>query len=162
MPVLEMHEDYVEWSGWQATYDEACQILDALRDILDTGHALMAGEVLGESIWLLHRASRLGHRHFNDNYRGWDDDMAVGAIHFMPFLEAIYWLKRIAYNGWISLDIFPYREDPDLVVTGSIAYLKRLDEIVDEIGLDTITELLRQNDGALTLRVINRHVLGTK
>jgi xylose isomerase len=129
---------------------------------LDTGHALMAGEVLGESIWLLHRAQRLGHFHFNDNYRGWDDDMVVGAVHFMPFLEAIYWLKRIAYSGWISLDIFPYREDPDLVVTESIAYLKRLDEIVDEIGLDAITELLRKNDGALTLRAINQHVLGTK
>jgi hypothetical protein len=99
---------------------------------------------------------------FNDNYRGWDDDMIVGSVHFLPFLEAIYWLKRIGYNGWISLDIFPYREDPDLAVTESIAYLKRLDEIVDEIGLDTITELLRKNDGALTLRVINRHVLGTK
>ena len=76
--------------------------------------------------------------------------------------EAIYWLKRIAYSGWMSLDIFPYREDPDMAVTESIAYLKRLDEIVNEIGLDTISELLRQNDGAHSLRVINRHVLGTK
>ncbi|HJO32685.1 MAG TPA: sugar phosphate isomerase/epimerase family protein, partial [Anaerolineales bacterium] len=59
-----------------------------VRVALDTGHALMAGEVLGESIWLLHRARRLGHFHFNDNYRGWDDDMVVGAVHFMPFLEA--------------------------------------------------------------------------
>lgn len=130
--------------------------------LLDTGHALMAGEVLGESIWLLHRARRLGHFHFNDNYRGWDDDMIVGSIHFMPFVEAIYWLKRIAYTGWLSLDLFPYREDPDLAVIESIAYLKRLNEIVDEIGMETISELLRQNDGARTLRVINRHVLGTK
>lgn len=134
---------------------------DNVGVVLDTGHALMAGEFLGESIWLLHRAQRLYHFHFNDNYLGWDDDMIVGSIHFMPFVEAIYWLKRIGYSSWISLDLFPYREDPDLAVTESIAYLKRLDEIVDEIGLDTITELLRQNDGARTLRLINRHVLGT-
>jgi sugar phosphate isomerase/epimerase len=135
---------------------------DNVGVVLDTGHALMAGEVLGESIWLLHHARRLYHFHFNDNYRGWDDDMIVGSIHFMPFLEAIYWLKRIGYRGWISLDLFPYREDPDLAVTESIAFLKRLDEIIDEIGMKTITELLHQNDGARTLRVINRHVLGTK
>lgn len=135
---------------------------DNVGVVLDTGHALMAGEFLGESIWLLHRARRLYHFHFNDNYRGWDDDMIVGSIHFMPFVEAIYWLKRIGYSSWLSLDLFPYREDPDIAVTESIAYLKRLDEIVDEIGLETITELLRQNDGARTLRVINRHVLGTK
>ena len=135
---------------------------DNVGVVLDTGHALMAGEVLGESIWLLHHARRLYHFHFNDNYRGWDDDMIVGSIHFMPFLEAIYWLKRIGYRGWISLDLFPYREDPDLAVTESIAFLKRLDEIVDEIGMKTIAELLHQNDGACTLRLINRHVLGTK
>ena len=134
---------------------------DNVGVVLDTGHALMANETLGESIWLLHRAQRLYHLHFNDNYRGWDDDMIVGSIHFMPFVEAVYWLKRIGYSSWISLDLFPYREDPDLAVTESIAYLKRLDEIVDEIGLETITELLRHNDGARTLRVINRHVFGT-
>lgn len=134
---------------------------DNVGVVLDTGHAMMANETLGESIWLLHRARRLLHFHFNDNYRGWDDDMIVGSVHFMPFLEAVYWLKRIGYSGWISLDIFPYREDPDLAVIESIAYLKRLDEIVDEIGMDTISGLLHQNDGAQTLRVINRHVLGT-
>lgn len=28
---LEAHEDYVEWSGWQATYDETSQILETLQ-----------------------------------------------------------------------------------------------------------------------------------
>ncbi len=31
---LEAHEDYVEWSGWQATYDETRQILETLKTIL--------------------------------------------------------------------------------------------------------------------------------
>jgi len=134
---------------------------DNVGIVLDTGHAFMANENLGESIWLLHRARRLYHFHFNDNYRSCDDDMVVGSVHFMPFVEAMYWLKRIGYRDWISLDLFPYREDPDMAVIESIAYLKRLDEIVDEIGLETITGLLQKNDGAQTLRVINRHVLGT-
>ena len=53
-------------------------------------------------------------------------------------------------------------EGNSLAVAESIAYLKRLDEIVDEIGMETIAGLLRENDGAKTLRVINQHVLGTK
>ena len=130
--------------------------------VLDTGHAFMAKEVLGESIWLLHRAGRLAHFHFNDNYRGCDDDMIVGSIHFLPFVEALYWLKRIRYSGWISLDLFPYREDPDLAVVESIAYLKHLDEILDDIGMDTVTELIHKSDGAQSLRVINQHIFGTK
>ena len=36
---LEAHEDYVEWSGWQATYEETNQILETLQAILEAGHA---------------------------------------------------------------------------------------------------------------------------
>ena len=31
----EMHEDYVEWAGWQASFDEASETLNALRNIVD-------------------------------------------------------------------------------------------------------------------------------
>jgi hypothetical protein len=37
---LEAHEDYVEWSGWRATYDETTQILETLHTILETSDAL--------------------------------------------------------------------------------------------------------------------------
>ncbi len=37
---LEAHEDYVEWSGWQAACDETGQILDTLQTILETADAL--------------------------------------------------------------------------------------------------------------------------
>jgi hypothetical protein len=37
---LEAHEDYVEWSGWQATYEETSQILETLQRILETADAL--------------------------------------------------------------------------------------------------------------------------
>ncbi|OQY26732.1 MAG: hypothetical protein B6243_13835 [Anaerolineaceae bacterium 4572_5.2] len=35
-----MHEDYVEWSGWQVSYDEARETLDALRGIVDTANVI--------------------------------------------------------------------------------------------------------------------------
>jgi xylose isomerase len=127
---------------------------DHMRILLDTGHALMAGENLGESIWLLHQADKLGHVHFNDNYRTFDDDMIVGSIHFMPFVEAMYWLKRVGYKQWISLDLFPYRESPDKAVIESIQFIKRLDRLVDQIGLDAITALLRQSDGSASMSAI--------
>ncbi|MDE3088450.1 MAG: hypothetical protein KGJ80_03550 [Chloroflexota bacterium] len=33
------HEDYVEWSGWQTTFDEATAILNNLRVIIETTDA---------------------------------------------------------------------------------------------------------------------------
>jgi len=32
---VEMHEDFVEWSGWQRTYTESSQILAALKPLLE-------------------------------------------------------------------------------------------------------------------------------
>lgn len=32
---LEEHEDWVEWSSWQSTYDEAAAVLSSLRVILE-------------------------------------------------------------------------------------------------------------------------------
>ena len=32
---IEMHEDFIEWSGWQRTLEEACQILASLQPLLE-------------------------------------------------------------------------------------------------------------------------------
>ncbi|MGQ9494013.1 MAG: sugar phosphate isomerase/epimerase family protein [Anaerolineae bacterium] len=128
--------------------------------LFDTGHAMMAGENLGDSIYLLSKAKRLFHIHFNDNYRNFDDDMAVGSVHLLPFVEAVYWLKRVGYTGWQSLDLYPYREEPEVAVVQSIKLLKRIDALVDEMGLETITELLRQGDGGCSAQEVYRHLFG--
>ena len=37
--------------------------------------------------------------------------MMVGTVNLVEYLELAYWLKRVNYKGWLTLDIFPYRED---------------------------------------------------
>jgi len=32
---MEMHEDFIEWSGWQRTYEEAGQVLASLKKVSD-------------------------------------------------------------------------------------------------------------------------------
>jgi hypothetical protein len=39
---MAMHEDFVEWSGWQRTYEEANQILAALPPLLEKPLAIAA------------------------------------------------------------------------------------------------------------------------
>ena len=53
---------------------------------------------------------KLYHVHMNDNYRLWDDDMMLGSAHLSENLEFFSWLKRTEYDGWVSIDQFPYRE----------------------------------------------------
>lgn len=132
---------------------------DNIGVTIDVGHALAAYENPAESAVLLSRQGRLFHMHFNDNYRLWDDDMIVGSVHFVEYLELIYWLDRVGYSGWYSLDVFPYREDPGAVCTESIAYLEALSLLIDRIGKATIGEFIERGDVPGVLRLLREHTL---
>lgn len=98
---------------------------------IDTGHAFLGGENVAESIVLAKQAgNRLFHMHFNDNYKNWDDDMIVGSIHTIDYLEMLYWLDECAYEGWLSMDQYPYREDAVGAISESISWLKKFDDMV--------------------------------
>jgi sugar phosphate isomerase/epimerase len=122
--------------------------------VIDVGHTLMARETMGDAIALLAEHDMLLHTHLNDNWRTWDDDMIVGTVHFMETMELMYWLRRVGYNGWYGLDIFPYREDPTKATAESIAYMETYHEVIDRIGFDTLGELIARGDANETVRAI--------
>lgn len=100
---------------------------------IDVGHAFMAGENVAESAVLLqHYGEKLFHMHFNDNYRSWDDDMIVGSVHLVEYLELLFWLKEIGYAGWYSMDQYPYREDGAASVGESVAFLRTIEALLTE------------------------------
>lgn len=121
---------------------------------IDTGHAFIGGEVVGESIVLARRAgNRLFHMHFNDNHGSWDDDMIVGSVHSVCFLESLYWLDRCGYTGWLSMDQYPYREDAVGAIEESILWLVRFDEILTNHRC-AIDDLLKGGDAVATSRFL--------
>ena len=87
---------------------------------LDVGHSLAAQENPAECAVLALREGRLQQVHLNDNYRDWDHDLAPGAINFWEFVEFFYWVRRLGYAGWYSLDIFPYRDDGEQILRQSV------------------------------------------
>jgi len=128
---------------------------------IDTGHAFVAGEVVGESIALARRAgNKLFHMHFNDNHASWDDDMMVGSVHSVAFLETLYWLDRTGYSGWLSMDQYPYREDGAGAIGESILWLNRFDEILQENRAE-IDRLIGAGDAIQTSRFLRKALLGS-
>ncbi|CAK4842420.1 unnamed protein product [Aphanomyces euteiches] len=107
---------------------------------LDMGHALMAGENPAESATLLHRFKRLFHLHINDNYRDWDHDMIPGSVNFWDTLEFFYWLRKIEYDGWFGIDIYPYREDGTAAISQTIKYIHRFYEIAGTLDEEKLRE----------------------
>jgi len=75
---------------------------------------------------------RLLHMHFNDNHGAWDDDMIVSSVHYACYIEALHWLGRTHYAGWLSMDQYPYREDAAGAIGESIQWLKGYERVVDK------------------------------
>ncbi len=123
--------------------------------ILDVGHALEGYENMAEAVAICKLfGDRLVYLHLNDNYRAWDDDMAVGSVHIIEYLELVYWLEKTGYAGWYSLDIFPYRDDGVAMATESIQWLKDMRRVVEHIGLDAIGKVIDSGDAARASKLI--------
>ncbi|MEM4488980.1 MAG: sugar phosphate isomerase/epimerase family protein [Desulfurococcaceae archaeon] len=122
----------------------------------DLGHALYAGESPAESICLLSRHGKLFHVHFNDNYRDWDHDMIVGSVNLWDVLETIYWLKRINYNGWIALDLYPYRENVAKACERSIENIELMLKLIDKIGAENLEKCLESEDATEIAAILRR------
>lgn len=126
---------------------------------IDTGHAFVAGEVVAEAIVLAKRAgNKLFHMHFNDNFATWDDDMIVGSVHSVCYIEILYWLDRCGYQGWCSMDQYPYREDAADAISESILWLRDFDEIVSKNRI-VIDELVKQGDAIATSQFLRKTLL---
>ncbi|MBU4301949.1 MAG: sugar phosphate isomerase/epimerase [Actinobacteria bacterium] len=128
---------------------------------IDVGHSLQAGENMSESVVMLAHSGRLFHFHLNDNYRGWDDDMVVGSVHLVEFLELMYTLRKVGFDDWMSVDVYPYREDPAKVVEESVEFVKGLDALLDRIGTEAIDRALAGDDPVAVLSMIREEILPT-
>lgn len=129
--------------------------------VCDFGHCLAAYENLGQVLALMkHYGVKLFHTHFNDNYRLWDDDLISCSVHTIEYIEALYWLQKIDYQDWYSLDIFPFRIDGTKAATESIKWIKALAGVVDKIGVGKIDEVIKDGDACDTQRLIREAIFG--
>ncbi len=119
---------------------------------IDFGHALNCKESPGNVVAMLDKYGKLFALHLNDNFRDWDDDMAVGTVHLIETLEFFYYLNNSQYTGWLGLDIFPYREDPALACQVSIENIKYLLQIVEKIDVSKLRELQKEANALEILR----------
>ena len=121
---------------------------------IDNGHVLQHGENMAHAVELAARYGKLYNLHLNDNYAAWDDDMIVGSVHLVEYLELCYSLRKVGYNGWCSIDIFPFREDAFRATEESIRYLDIYNNWIDKIGFEQLKKLVEQGDVPEVLKSI--------
>ncbi len=112
---------------------------------LDVGHSFAAGESPAESAALLHRKGWLRYIHTNDNTgEGGDWDMISGSIHFWDWLELLYTLERIGYEGWFSADIQPKDFGPARAYRANVVMIQRMTTFLHRVGVEQIGALMAE------------------
>ena len=127
---------------------------------IDTGHSLAAGENMAQAACAALRENKLFHMHFNDNYRSWDDDMIAGSLHTVEYLELFYWLGEMHYDGWLSIDQYPYREDSVAAVSESIAWLDQLSQTAARLDPVEVRAILARQDAVASTALMRRTLFG--
>ncbi len=135
------------------------QDMDSVGVLLDVGHSIQGAENVAAAAALLAQHGKLDYLHLNDNHGDWDEDMMVGSVHLPATLELIYWLKRLDYKGWLTLDIFPYREDGVDAATECREWLEFMFNAVDRVGMDAFEAIIKGADACPASRLV-RQALG--
>ena len=111
---------------------------------LDIGHSFAAGESPAEAVILLARHGWLKYIHTNDNTgEGGDWDMISGTVHFWDWLELLYTLRKIGYQGWLSGDIQPKHFSPDAAYATNVRMVQRMSRFLDRMDAELLDRLIR-------------------
>lgn len=131
---------------------------DNIGACIDIGHVLMANGNMAKDCEILQKHNKLFYMHINDCYGYWDDDMPVGSVRITEYLELIYSLKKIGYDGWCSVDIAPFREDSYRALEESVEFWDIYRRGVEKIGLDKLTECIKSGDTMNVYKVMRENL----
>lgn len=133
---------------------------DDIGIVVDLGHSLFAKEAPADVLTLVHDHGRLFTIEVNDNWREWDDDLAVGSVHLIETLEFFLAVRDIGWDEPILLDQFPFREDPVEAARRSVQTMQAIDRTLDRLDLDTLAEAQERQDAVAAQRTVMELLLG--
>jgi xylose isomerase len=122
--------------------------------VIDFGHALMAKEKPAESVVLLKKNDKLFGVHINDAYGDWDDDLIASSVHFQETLEFMYYLELMGFDGWIGLDIFPFRMEGKTAAELCIKNLRGIERVLSRIDKERLKQAMETLDAGNSQRIL--------
>lgn len=114
---------------------------------LDYCHMLMKHENPAYGASILGSRQKLFGVHLNDGYGLNDDGLMIGTSSLVKTFEFLYYTKLHNYDQAIYFDTFPVIEDPVEECETNLKMITRINEKIDQIGLNKITSIIEKNSG---------------
>jgi xylose isomerase len=121
---------------------------------LDIGHSLYGGETPAEALAHIAMSGFPYYVHINDNNGKWDWDLMAGTYNFWPYIEFLYYLKELRYDGWITSDSSPVRQDAIETFAFNVRITERIWNWLDQVDRGRIAHHLEQHEFMPILKML--------
>jgi xylose isomerase len=132
--------------------DVPAKVLLLCRDVgghvgitFNTGHAACGGGLPAAVLADVLAARVPYYIHFCDATAAWDWDLQIGTQHPWQWAEVLFWLRRDGYDGWITADTFPVRQDACAMFAANLSVTSRICAWIDERDAEAIERDLSAN-----------------
>ena len=121
---------------------------------IDVGHSIYGGETPAEALAHVAMSGHPYYIHINDNNGKWDWDLMAGTCNLWLYVEFLYYLKELNYEGWITSDTSPVRQDPIETFAFNVRFTNRIWRWLDQVDRGFIREHLEKHEFLPILKVL--------
>jgi xylose isomerase len=146
--------------------DTPGKVLQLCRDVrlpnlgitFNTGHASCGGGLPAAAFADVLASGAPYYVHTGDATVAWDWDLGVGTRDTWAWAEFLVWLRVAGYDGWLTADTFPVRQDASALFAANITFIDGVCRWVD--GLDTarVLDALEEQDARPMLQELERWI----
>jgi xylose isomerase len=120
-----------------------------LKDLgvtIDIGHSIYGGESPAEALAHVAMSGHPYYVHINDNNGKWDWDLMAGTCNLWLYVEFLFYLKELGYDGWITSDTSPVRQDPIETYAFNVRFTNRIWNWLDRVDREMIRRHLERHE----------------
>jgi xylose isomerase len=134
--------------------DTSARVVRLCRDIgssavgitFNAGHAFFGGGAPADAFAQVLLARLPYYIHSGDGTQDWDWDLMAGSRHYWQWTEFLYYLRQDGYEGWVTSDAFPVRQDAAELFAASIRITDRIWRWLDTLDSAGMRQALEQQD----------------
>jgi xylose isomerase len=121
---------------------------------IDIGHSIYGGETPAEALAHVAQSGFPYYVHINDNNGKWDWDLMAGTCNLLAYIEFLYYLKELGYDGWITSDSSPVRQDAVEMFAFNVRITNRIWNWLDQVDREEIGRHLDRHEFMPVLKML--------
>ena len=125
---------------------------------IDTGHSIYGGETPAEALAHVAMSGHPYYVHINDNNGKWDWDLMVGTCNLWTYVEFLFYLKELGYDGWTTSDTSPVRQDAAETFAFNVRMTERIWAWLDRIDRDFVRDHLERHQFLPIMKLLEEQV----